>query len=363
MITIYAISFGLSFILAWFSIGTLIKFACRRNMYDLPNERKVHTTNVPRLGGAPFFPIVLLVMLVVVVAMKKLLPTTEIGLSTINAIILVLSALPLYVAGMTDDIRGLGNYRVKFFVLTIVGIIMCLSGFYIQNVHGFFGFDEVSPFAGWALTIFGMILATVAINFIDGIDGLASCITLIGLIFYLIIFSMHGAIFMGAIAASLIGVLLAYIRYNLFGSIEKHTKTFMGDAGSQILGWLLLFMGIAATNNGGDLCSSTSDIPFALAFAPLMLPCIEVPLVVARRKIGGHSLVASDKSHIHHKLLSLEFSQHQALVWLLVIDILMIAATWALSLIWSPAVVIGVIMAAWIGVNLILTNKISKKNK
>lgn len=307
--------------LAFFAEWAIIKLAYKKQLFDKPNERKIHSAKIPRLGGIVFFPIVLMGLLMVLMTDSRWF--SQLFADNMIELLGIVSAVAVvFVFGLTDDIIGI-RYRNKFLAQLLSGIILCSCGIVIDNLHGFIGIGELPVILAWGITIFAVIYVSNAINFIDGIDGLAGGLSIIALCYYAIFFMRAGLNGVAMICGFLITALIALLAFNLFGTPEK-TKVFMGDAGSLSLGVLLCISGILVLQHATQ-DEFVSNHPFVVAIAPLALPCFDVVRVVVYRMNHGKNIFVADKSHIHHKLLRLGLSQTAALICILSNDLFMIA--------------------------------------
>ena len=256
----------------------------------------------------------------------------------------------LFVIGVYDDLWGV-RYRNKFMVQFLAGLLLCISGFWLDNLYGLFGIHEISEWIGWPITIFAIIFVTNAINFIDGIDGLASSLCAVALMYYCVLFYMFSqdAHDWLILSLSVLGPVFAYTWFNIFGSEKKKTKTFMGDTGSLFLGFVLCVLGIAICK-----CYQHSDNynPFVLGFAPMILPCFDVIRVVLMRVKRHANPFLADKSHIHHKFLAFGLSQHQVLVIVVILSMFFSSLSILLSIIFNVNVVLLIVMLLWVVFNL-----------
>ena len=216
-----------------------------------------------------------------------------------------------------DDLTGL-NATTKFAVQIFTGSLLPFAGLYINNLYGLFGIYEIPNYIGIPLTIFMMVFIDNAINLIDGIDGLASGLSLFALLGFLVYFNYY-QVFMHTytlLVAGLIGALIAFSYFNLFGNAERNTKIFMGDSGSLSLGFILGFLAIKCASNNPAIWPARSDallVPVTLLFVPMA----DVVRVTVYRLIHHKPLFNADKNHIHHKLMRSGMNQHQALLTIL----------------------------------------------
>ena len=170
------LSLFISIILSRLIIPRILVVAHRKKLFDIPDERKVHSGIIPRLGGVSFVPTILF-SLAFVTGLRYIVGL-EIAIDKLNFIIpefyfMVCGLMLLYLSGIKDDLVGL-RYRSKFIIQTIVACFIPLSGLWINNLYGLFGIHELTPWLGIPFTIFLTVFIVNAINLIDGIDGLAS---------------------------------------------------------------------------------------------------------------------------------------------------------------------------------------------
>lgn len=367
------VSVGISSIV----IPNIIKFAFKKHLFDEHNERKIHTGAVPRLGGLAFFPVSLFTM-AIVVALIYLLANyahhtdgvfithfvstdwvSDIGPSILLSLCAVMI---LYATGIIDDLKGL-RYREKFMTQIAAGILVCLSGIYIKDLHGIFFLHEIPVWAGWCITIFAIVFITNAINFIDGIDGLASSICSIALLYYAVSFAMFGRMGYAMLAISILGAVLPFLWYNVFGTAERHNKIFMGDTGSLFLGLVLAALGTVLNSLGDEMTGARVPNAFVFAFAPLAVPCYDVLRVVLHRVRNHRNAFKPDRNHFHHKLMDCGLGQHGALGVLLLVDAVMIVFALVSSMFIEVNIVLVVSLICWSLLSIYLSRVIKRRAK
>lgn len=333
--TYIIIAFMLSACCGLIMIPALLRFCQKRKLYDLPNIRKVHHTLVPRLGGTAFMPSMALSASIVIVVISLTGNNHKIVLSTWS-LAMMLSAMIIYCVGVVDDIFGL-DAKVKFTMQIIASAIIPFCGLWINNLYGLFGIHEIPAYVGMPLTVFLFVFIDNAFNLIDGIDGLAATLAILALLGFIYCFSPYNLIAYEVMIAGLIGILVSYLRYNLWGDAEKENKIFMGDSGSLTLGFILAFLFVKAISvNPNVMPMSTRRV--LIAYSLLIIPTYDVVRVVLHRLRWKMPIFDADKSHIHHKLMELGLSQHQALI-----SILSLAITY---------IALNLIMYDWVGISL-----------
>lgn len=306
----------------------ILDFCQRKNLYDIPNGRKVHKNATPRMGGVSFFPSMLTASLLVLL----FYPGIEGRNLTLNiwTVSFLMGLIIIYALGIIDDLVGL-NALTKFTVQILGGCLFPLCGLYINNLYGLFGIYEISSFVGIPLTVFMIVFVSNAINLIDGIDGLAGSISLITLTGFLVYF-IHYRVFFPTytiLVAGLIGALVAFLYFNLFGKLEKNTKIFMGDSGSLSLGFFLGFLFIKCASDNSVIWQTRQEallVPITLLFVPMA----DVVRVTIYRFIHHKPLFLADKNHIHHKLMRAGLTQHQTLACILCLSVFFVILNYLL---------------------------------
>ena len=173
------LSFVLSMVCGLVFIPLIIRYCKRKNLFDLPDKRKVHKNAIPRLGGVSFMPSMIVTGLVALLVYDGVTGDQHVTLSLWSCLFFI-SLLLIYAVGIIDDLIGL-DATTKFFVQIVAATLMPLSGLYINNLYGFLGFQEIPAYVGMPLTVFIIVFIDNAINLIDGIDGLAGGLALLGL--------------------------------------------------------------------------------------------------------------------------------------------------------------------------------------
>lgn len=320
-------SFFCSLLVTRFSMPWLLNFCKKRGLYDIPNERKVHSNKIPRMGGVLFAP-AMMIGICCALGVMSLISSNPLPTFKISTFVILVGIFLIYCIGLLDDILGL-NARIKFAIQFAASIFMPLCGLYFNNLYGFMGIYEIPIWVGYPLTIFISLLIVNSINLIDGIDGLASGLSLIALTAFLIIFYQLHVITYTIFTAGLLGSLTIFLYYNMFGSTEKNTKTFMGDTGSLILGYALAFLAIKhAMYNPHVLPYRENSL--LVSFTLLIIPTFDLIRVALMRIRHGKSIFHADKTHIHHKLMAAGFSMRSSLLIILGMQIGFILINFAL---------------------------------
>lgn len=346
-------TFFISVILSAIIIPRILVVAFRKQLFDVPNDRKVHTGIVPRLGGISFAPTILF-SLTFTTGLRYLFGYA-ISPDMLDTVVpefffLGCGMTLLYLTGIKDDLVGL-RYRSKFQIQVLAASLIPLSGLWINNLYGIFGINELSPWLGIPFTILAIVFITNAINLIDGIDGLASGLSSVSLVVLGSLFIYNEMWVFATLAFATFGMLLPFFYYNVFGQVERKKKIFMGDTGSLTLGYVLAFLTIRYISYDPDL-SPYSEGAIVVAFSTLIVPMFDVIRVVMLRARTHKSLFQPDKNHIHHKFLAMGFSSRKAMITILV----MAALFSCLNILLVPYVDNNILLfgdiAVWSGLNL-----------
>lgn len=337
-------------------IPAIIRFCLKRKLYDLPSGRKIHKKPIPRLGGISFVPGMLLASIVTLFLMSSG-QEKEISIS-LWSLYFFISLLIIYFTGIIDDIIGL-NATIKFTVEILATIIMPAANLYVNNLYGLFGIYAIPFWVGAPLTILILVFTCNAINLIDGIDGLSASLSIVALAGFLTCFHAERLTYYCVMIAALIGVLISYLYYNVFGKAERHKKIFMGDSGSLSLGFILGFLAVKLCMDTPRAVYNTHRIIWAWSF--LAVPCFDVVRVFFFRIMHGRSPFQPDKNHIHHKLMACGLNQHKALVAIITLQLAIIATSFIMVDTISPTGIFIIDVTLYSMVNLAANYFINQK--
>lgn len=346
-------------------IPNILIISLRKRLFDVPDERKVHKRPIPRLGGVTFFPVILF-SLCVFTAVRLMTGHGPAETSTTDLVceflFLTGGLTLLYIVGIADDLIGV-RYRKKFLVQIISAAMFPLSGLYINNFYGLFGIYLIPAEVGIPLTMLLVVFITNAINLIDGIDGLASGLSMVALLVFGVLF-VHFRMWSYAMLAFVtVGVIIPFFSYNVFGSADLGRKIFMGDTGSLTLGYILSFFVIKYCMYEPDMLLTMKTSPVLVSFSVLMVPCLDVIRVVLRRARNKRSLFMPDKTHIHHKFLAMGFSPRRALVTIQLMSACFCAFTIVAILYMNNTLVFVIDVVVWTLLNLWFDHVINRKTK
>lgn len=315
------LAFVISVFVARLIIPRILIISLRKKLFDIPDARKIHKRAIPRLGGVSFFPTILF-SCCLVLAFRSLagynISDLQVSYVLPECLFLICGMTLLYLTGIADDLIGV-RYRQKFVVQILCACFLPISGLWINDLYGLFGVHVISAWVGIPFTVLTIVFITNAVNLIDGIDGLASGLSSVALLVFGVLFIEKGLWMYSIIAFSTFGVLVPFFYYNVFGSVERARKIFMGDTGSLTLGYILSFLAVKYSQNNLVVTSYTEGA-FVIAFSTLIVPSFDVIRVVMLRIRNGKSPFEADKNHIHHKFLAMGFTPRKALITILLIS-------------------------------------------
>jgi FKBP-type peptidyl-prolyl cis-trans isomerase FkpA len=257
----------------------VIRFATACNCLDIPGERRLHKKITPRWGGVAFFVGVLPFLLI------------ENGSGALTPYI-VASCL-LVGMGMVDDYSPL-DWKIKFPVMAAAATIVIFGGdFAVHNIgtYGSLGRIELGSLS-IPFTFLSIIGITNAINLLDGLNGLAGGVSLLGFLFMGIAALLAGNIMIAVICFAFVGALGAFLLYNF-----PNAKIFMGDSGSLFLGFSLAVTAVLLTQ--GPKSSVDSMFPALVLFIPIF-DTLRVLLV---RLLNGKNPFKADNLHLHYLIV------------------------------------------------------------
>ena len=321
-----AVPFLLSALLGWLFVPRVLLISRKKKLYDIPDARKVHNRPIPRLGGITFFPVMLMSFCLTIgiwmlVHLYGGFP--QVNLLIARFILLSVGMMVLYLTGVTDDLMGV-SYKAKFMVQIACALLFPLSGLWIHDLSGLFWLHEIPAWIGIPLTVFLVVYVTNAINLIDGVDGLASGLCSISLFTLGMAAAIKAQYLFCMVSFGMLGVLLPFWFYNVFGNAEKGRKIFMGDTGSLTLGYLLSFLLV--------YMASLDKMGFPrgmllMGFSTMIIPLMDIPRVMMLRLREGRNPFTPDKNHIHHKLMRAGMKPFGTMVTLLFVTVFLIAFT------------------------------------
>ncbi|RKW71851.1 MraY family glycosyltransferase [Galactobacter caseinivorans] len=324
------------------SLTPLVRSIGARTMADIPlRARDMHAEHIPKLGG-----VAMIAGLLAALGVASQSPFLA-GVFTRPDLLmgLVLACLLILVLGVADDLFDLRWY-FKLAGQVGAALIMAVSGVRLEVLP--VGWWHVAE-PGWqiALSVFLMVLTMNAINFVDGLDGLAAGIAAIGSgAFFVYCYALArdvnqydhsnlGALLM----AMLFGASLGFLVHNF-----NPAKIFMGETGAMVIGLIMAVAAIAVTTDVQALDrfrfrNVPAYMPILLPIAVIILPLLDLVLSIVRRTARGKSPFSADRGHLHHKLVDGGYT-HRGAVLLLYL--------------WSSLIAFGTVALSWVDLAILL---------
>ncbi|MEO6455992.1 MAG: MraY family glycosyltransferase [Ginsengibacter sp.] len=338
------LSSALAFLVTFFAIPVIIKVAKEKKFFDEPDERKVHKSVIPTLGGLGIFGgFILATLMGVPVALSNQLQY------------FIASLMVIFFLGIKDDILIISASKKFIGQLLSAGIIIKFGGIQINSMHGFLGIDEIPRIASIILTLFTIIVITNSFNLIDGVDGLAGSLGLLTSLVFGLYFYMVGQLMFAVMAFALCGSLIGFLIYNF-----SPAKIFMGDTGSLLIGLLnsiFVIKFISVASDPGTRFDFAMQSAPAIGFAVLIVPLFDTLRVFSLRIINRRSPFIPDRNHIHHFLLDLGLNHKMVTLVLVSANILFIALAYFLQSIGTTLVILALASAAALLVAIIYYNR------
>jgi UDP-GlcNAc:undecaprenyl-phosphate GlcNAc-1-phosphate transferase len=277
--------------------------ALQKGFVDCPQRaRKVHQQSTPRLGGAA----ILLSFLAVICLAGVFVPQVREMMWGNNPILgcILLGSLGIFAVGFLDDLARLAPKTKLFGEFFIAGLVVWGANLSFTEIQ-FLGLGSISipAWLGIGLATFWIVGMANAVNLIDGLDGLASGITLAGLVAVSVVGYLGGITSVTWMSTLLIGCLLGFLVYN-----SRPASIFLGDCGSLTLGYLAGCLTLLASFREGGMLDGIFPV---LAFA---LPILDCVFAIFRRTMRGRSPFSPDMEHFHHRLMAKGLSHGKAVL-------------------------------------------------
>src|SRR5215217_949894 len=309
-LVVFGIALGVTYLLA--SIARMLAY--RFGAVARVRDRDVHAIPTPYFGG----PAMLggLVAAYLVATHLPFLSMADDGVFK-DARAVVLGGAVVCVVGIVDDLYELDALS-KFAGQVLASVIVVAQGVqfvYLPLYGNYIGLDRIQSIIFTVLLIVG---TANAVNFVDGLDGLAAGMVAIGAVAffaYAFVLAVENgetrAIAAALLTAALAGACIGILPHNFFPA-----RMFIGDSGSMLIGFVLACPSISLSEGIGGAQNSflPSLLPLILPFAILVVPFVDLALAVVRRTRAGRSPFSPDKMHIHHRLLEIGHSHRRAVL-------------------------------------------------
>lgn len=249
-------------------------YAPKLGLIDIPNGRSIHVVHTPRGAGIGFYLAIALIYPLFHFDIMEQYPWT------------FLAIFLIFCVGLLDDYKDTSP-KTKFIVLILSTIMLSFDGLLIDDIGTFFGLPITLGWFALPFTVFAVAGFTNALNLIDGLDGLATSISIVILGAFFIVGYQHDDVFMMSLSLAFIAALLAFLLFNWHPA-----SIFMGDSGSLTLGFVISVLAI----------KSLAYVPTVSILFITAIPLFDTLVVMVRRKLKGRSAFSADRCHMHHIL-------------------------------------------------------------
>lgn len=294
----------ISFFLVLITVPPIIRVAKAKHLYEPFEERKIHTTTIPPLGGVAIF---------ISFVLSTIIASDGLNFDSLKYIIA--AVIIMFFIGLKDDLLTISASK-KFLIQIFAALLLITMGdIRITDFHGIFGVHEIGYLTSLTLSLLSMIGIINAINLIDGIDGLASGLSIVAAVIFGTWFYLSHNYQLSIMSFALAGSLSGFFLFNVFGNSNK---LFMGDTGSLIIGIVMstLIFKFNRLNLVSDPVNFTSPPAFSLAV--VIVPIVDTLRVMTIRILHKRSPFTADKNHIHHRLLDLFPGSHLKVTTILI---------------------------------------------
>ncbi len=286
--------------LFFFSFSALLlmrKIAKTIGLVDKPNERKLHNGAIPLVGGIS----ICLSLLYFILNNTNIIPHSMLYAGSITILVIV---------GALDDKYDI-DYKIRFALQGILSVVMMTQGqIELKTIGDVFGTGQVITLGwfGYLVTVLAVIGAINAYNMVDGIDGLLGALSIVTFGGLGIMLAYDHQFKIAYMCLVMVVVIVPYIMMNL-GLLGKQKKVFMGDAGSMLIGFTVIWFLLLSSQNGKN-----PPLRPITALWLIAVPLMDMAAIMIRRIKRGHSPFKPDREHLHHIFQRLGLSSKQTLV-------------------------------------------------
>ena len=288
---------GFTFTVSFFSLFILRKIAKTIGLVDKPNQRKMHQGSIPLVGGISVCVSILAFLFV----NSSIFPHT--GLFAFCIIVLM-------VVGALDDKFDI-SFKIRLTIQTFLSIVMMVFGdLQLSNIGNILGAGDMLTLGwlGYVVTVLAVVGAINAFNMVDGIDGLLGGLSIVTLGSLGILLFHDGQTNIAYFCLILVVAILPYVLFNL-GTFGRQRKVFMGDAGSMIIGFTVVWLLLLSSQNG-----TAPPLTPVTALWLIAIPLMDMTTTMIRRIRKGQSPFKPDREHLHHIFQRLGMTSSQTLI-------------------------------------------------
>ena len=273
------------------------KFAKRIGLVDQPNARKLHNGAIPLVGGIS----ICISLLYFLFNNQNIIP---------NAFLYAACIFILTVVGALDDKFDV-SYKVRFAIQALLSVLMIVvGGIELRAVGDIVGTGKIVTFGwfGYAITVVAVVAAINAFNMVDGIDGLLGFLSIVTFSGLCVLLIQDGQLNIAYLCMVLVTIIFPYILLNL-GVFGRKRKVFMGDAGSMLIGFTVIWFLLQSSQNG-----AAPPLRPVTALWLIAVPLMDMAAIMIRRIQKGYSPFKPDREHLHHIFQRLGLNNTQTLV-------------------------------------------------
>ncbi len=277
-----------AFIISFYAMPIIIQVSKMKKLYDVPNDRKIHATPIPSLGGLGIY-IGFIFSLLMNADITPVIKEFQYFLACFTVVLIF---------GTKDDILILLPFKKFLGQLIIAAIVILKAGLYITSFHGFATLTHIPTTLAYFITGLTIVVIMNAFNLIDGVDGLAGSVGIVSTLTFALFFHLSGDHFYALLAFVFCASLVAFLIFNY-----SPAKIFMGDTGAMMLGLINAILVIRFINTAETVNLLPNASSPAMGFGILMIPLLDTLRVFGIRMMHGRSPFSPDRNHLHHQLL------------------------------------------------------------
>lgn len=326
-VIVLIVPFLISVLLGGYVIPRMkLVFTANHNFTLLPKDKEGNCKSI-QIGGLPIFPL-MLVTLCIALALPHLLGDkselgVKVGQSTMRILQIIAGLAFMYVVGLKEDLHGTNTKNI-FIGLLIVSSMFPATGLWINDMHGLFGLNAIPAWVGMPLTVLIALYITEIFKLMDGIDGLESGIATIALGVFVLFSSWKGFVIGGIISSATLGLVGTYWVMKML--TRRSRKTILGSSGSYIVGYVIAYLTIGLTRQGGP-GGVLPEYMLIICFSVVMVPAFDSLRVLRSRVNDSRALLMADKNQINHKLIRTGMGRAKVVLCLFFITLFFVSLT------------------------------------
>ncbi|MBV9962927.1 MAG: undecaprenyl/decaprenyl-phosphate alpha-N-acetylglucosaminyl 1-phosphate transferase [Parafilimonas sp.] len=302
----------IAYLVSYFLLPLVIRVAHDNQLYDIPDERKIHNHEVSSLGGIAIFTGIILSLLLV----------SDFSNYSTDFQYFIAAFFIIFILGLIDDIFFLKAWKKILGQLFVTAMLTIKGNLLITNFYGFLGIHELTHIESIYASFFTILLLINSFNLIDGIDGLAGSIGFTACLLFGTFFFINNDMAYAVLAFTVCGALLAFLMYNF-----PPAKIFMGDSGSTLIGLMSAILAIKFIEDRSIHHYFDDQAIPAIAFGFLLMPLMDVLRVFAIRISKKQSPLSPDRNHFHHLLQNKGLSHTEITITMVTAQFLFVALT------------------------------------